>query len=80
MPSLNIANAIVSIFLYQLTSTMAQEIEVKKLTNNIQAFPVAPVDTEHRQVKVNRDHMKLCYIGYIAAKISGMKPTISLIV
>lgn len=39
--------------------------------------PVVLADTEHRQVKVSCNHMKQCYRGYIAAKISSMKPQLA---
>ena len=39
--------------------------------------PVALADMEHRQVKVNCNHMKQCYRRYIAAKISSMKPQLA---
>lgn len=38
---------------------------------------VALADTEHRQVKVNCNHMNQCYRGCIAAKISSMKPQLA---
>lgn len=38
---------------------------------------VVLADTEHRQVKVNCNHMNQCYRGCIAAKISSMKPQLA---